>query len=956
MKNITIIRILIVLFVVLSGASIVFVWIADATGMYLTKAQQERYDFSVATGNLRASSIYLSRQASRFVASGRPRNLEFYLDELDADHMGILYELFSRHELTYEEFRLLYLVRESFYLFRDFEFRAFAAMEAGDYDLAFELIFGPAVRIYSNAFESYLYELFNINSARQYGIIADAMARDSLFKVLVQVAVGIFGVISVGGMFYLLVAVKNFLKREKDANEMTNLILDHAPIAVSIWDEAINPIRVNGQVAQMLDLGSKDLYVTNFLETSPEYQPCGTLSSKKVLEVIGEAFRTGFVYTEWMHQTSKGDLVPCEAKLIRFTSQDIPLVAVYIIDLRQAKAIMQQEAAMEAMRSESQAKTRFLARMSHEIRTPLSSIMGIAEIQLQTGALNDVTEEAFNRVYNSSNMLLTIINDILDITKIEVEKMDINPAPYKVAGLIVDAVQLNSVYIGSRGIDFKLDVDKALPVSLIGDELRLKQIFNNILSNAFKYTKKGIVTLSIGMEKGEIDDEITLIVTASDTGIGMSPEQIEILFVEYQRADTKDVRHVEGAGLGMSIVYQLIHLMGGTIDVESEIDVGTTITVRMPQKIDSFESLGADVVRELEMQKESHVAVVRNRYKIVHEPMPYGKVLVVDDVESNLYVAKGLLMPYGLSIDTASNGQEAVDKIRAGEVYDVIFMDHMMPRMDGIEATQLIKQSGYTHPIVVLTANTVKGQAERFLAHGFSAFISKPIDVRILDECLLQFIRDKQPADVIQKARATSKTASMQGIGHKNEPSEIPYELLMAFLRDINRVIGVIKPIAQENVFDADNIKRFITSVHAIRSALTNLGKTELSRIASALESDAHEGKTDGLSPRVLEFVERLGEVASQLEAGRDKTLLGDFDDDIGFLLEGLGRLSLACDNFNIKDANRAISEMLEASLSKSARDNISELSFHLLSGDFENTALLAKQIATNLEKSREEN
>jgi signal transduction histidine kinase/CheY-like chemotaxis protein len=419
-----------------------------------------------------------------------------------------------------------------------------------------------------------------------------------------------------------------------------------------------------------------------------------------------------------------------------------------------------------AAKAESDTKNRqksnFLATMSHEIRTPMNAILGITEIQLQDETIPESIKEAFYKISNSSDLLLGIINDILDMSKIEAGKLELLPEKYDIPSLINDTVQLNMLRSESKPIEFKLFVDENVPVELIGDELRIKQILNNLLSNAFKYTKNGEVSLSIAAEyvtKGGAI-HVTLVFRVSDTGQGMTAEQVRKLGSEYSRFNMEANRTTEGAGLGMSITQNLVHLMSGSIFVESKPDRGTTVTVRLPQKNDGpgvSGVIGKELAESLR-QSRIHSTSKMKKANITREPMPYGKVLIVDDVESNIYVAKGIMAFYELSIDTAVSGFDAIEKIKNGNVYDIIFMDHMMPAMDGIEAVKILRELGYKAPIIALTANALTGQMEIFLENGFDGFISKPIDTRQLNVTLNKLIRDKQPPEVLEAARRERKS------------------------------------------------------------------------------------------------------------------------------------------------------------------------------------------------------
>ena len=398
---------------------------------------------------------------------------------------------------------------------------------------------------------------------------------------------------------------------------------------------------------------------------------------------------------------------------------------------------------MQALAAEAanKSKSEFLSAMSHEIRTPMNAILGITEMLLYKQNVDEDLKEAFEKIYIAGDILLNIINDILDLSKIETGKMEIISKKYETASFISDTSQLNIMRIGSKEIEFEVYVDENIPAFLIGDELRVKQVLNNILSNAFKYTKEGRVKMSVNFEEIN-DDEISLIVSVSDTGQGMTPEQIEKLYDEYSRFNLAENRSIEGTGLGMTITKRLLNLMNGTISVESEYGKGSTFTVRIPQIKEGTEQLGKELAENLRRFNINTQSRSRGK-QIRRAHMPYGKVLIVDDVKTNIYVAQGLLTPYGLQIEAVSSGFEAIDKIKDGNVYDIIFMDHMMPKMDGIETTKRLREMGYKNYIVALTANAVAGQAQIFLENGFDDFISKPIDLRHLNVVLNKLIRDK---------------------------------------------------------------------------------------------------------------------------------------------------------------------------------------------------------------------
>ena len=304
----------------------------------------------------------------------------------------------------------------------------------------------------------------------------------------------------------------------------------------------------------------------------------------------------------------------------------------------------------------SQSKSQFLATMSHEIRTPLNAIIGLSEIELQK-KLPMETRRDLEKIHNSGANLLAIINDILDISKIEAGSFELVPINYDVPSIINDTIHLNIVRIGSKRIVFKLEIDETMPLMLFGDELRFKQIMNNLLSNAFKYTEEGTVALKIGWERQEANALIAL--TVSDTGRGIREDDLPRLFLEYRQLDARANRHIEGTGLGLSITKNLVSMMNGTIAVESEYGKGSVFTVHIPQAIIDETPIGETTARNLERFQFKEIQPARG-LRLIRSYMPYGRVLVVDDVETNLDVARGLMLPYGLSIDFALSGAEAI--------------------------------------------------------------------------------------------------------------------------------------------------------------------------------------------------------------------------------------------------------------------------------------------------------
>jgi len=421
------------------------------------------------------------------------------------------------------------------------------------------------------------------------------------------------------------------------------------------------------------------------------------------------------------------------------------------VHLQHCVDITELVAAKETAELSNRAKGYFLAQMSHEIRTPMNAILGISEIKLLDKNLSQDAEEG-RKIYESGSLLLNIINDILDFSKIDAGKMEIIPVKYDMPDLISDIVQFKRLRFENKPIIFTINLDENTPLELTGDELRIKQILYNLLSNAFKYTEAGEVELSVYAEPvscNESNDEaVTVVFRVLDTGQGMTENQIARIFDEYSRFNMESNRGISGTGLGMSITKRLVDMMNGEILVESRPNKGTVITVRLPQVRCGEAVCGAGVVKNLREFSFSG-APLKDKSQIIYEQIPDGSVLVVDDVESNLIVAKGMLLQYGLRIETARSGFEAIEKIRENDIYDIVFMDHIMPKMDGLKTTGILRGMGYKNPIVALTANAVIGQEEMFLKNGFDGFISKPIDSRELNRILMELLRNKKSSSQI---------------------------------------------------------------------------------------------------------------------------------------------------------------------------------------------------------------
>ena len=661
-----------------------------------------------------------------------------------------------------------------------------------------------------------------------------------------------------------LTQLKHSLERMREAEERAQLMLDGTPVACYLINKDFGAIDCNKETLNLFDFDGKAAGIENFREIFLQYR------FDRLEKHFNKALKVGTERFEWILQKpNDGGYIPCDISFIRYSHKGEYVIAAYIFDLRMLKEMLWERQRMETAEENNRAKSRFLARMSHEIRTPITAVLGISEIQLQDPTLSPHTEEAFVKIHDSSSILLQIVNDILDLSKIEAGKMSLLDEEYHVASLISDMVQLHLVYIGSKKIEFHVNVDENLPTVLVGDELRIKQIVSNLLSNALKYTDSGSVELSLQCQKAAREGDVTFVLGIRDTGQGMSPEQIDALYSEYTRFNERENRSMSGTGLGMPIVYSLVQMMDAKINVESEPGKGTNVVVRIPQKIASQEVLGAEMacnLRHFEMNTRS----AAKRFKFVPELMPYGSVLVVDDVEANLYVAQGLLMFYGLKIEICDSGQAAIEKVSQGNVYDIIFMDQMMPGMSGTETMKALRGIGYTQPIVALTANALIGQAGEFLKDGFDGFISKPIQTMHLNTVLTKYVRDKQPPEVLEAAISAGggfKPSVFNGgiDGYLSRP-DVASRLRTDFAESQKGVFADMT--AALNTGDFDTAYRLI---HTLKGLAGLIHENALVRAAVKVEQILQNGKipvANLLNALESELIRVLG----QIEEMRDTT------------------------------------------------------------------------------------
>lgn len=532
----------------------------------------------------------------------------------------------------------------------------------------------------------------------------------------------------------------------------------------------------------------------------------------------------------------------------------------------------------EAADSANRAKSDFLAQMSHEIRTPINAVIGMDEMILRETNDPDIKEYALD-IKSASKTLLSLVNGVLDFSKIESGKMEITPANYNTEELIDDLVNMIADRAEKKYLEFDLDIDGNIPKTLYGDDVRLEQVIINLLTNAVKYSEKGTVSLKMACE-GIEGDECTLYVEVKDTGIGIKEEDMEKLFESFQRLDERKNRNIEGTGLGMAIVQGILTMMDSTVVVKSDYGKGSVFSFKVKQGVVDPTPIGEYRRHRGELAKTDD-----NRELVVLK----ADILVVDDNDMNLKVAKGLMKKLNVVPDTVNSGKKAIEMIK-NKHYDIILMDHMMPVMDGIETLKLIRKNWLidsSTTVIALTANAIAGAREMYLNEGFSDYMSKPIVPEQLEKMLETYLPEGSYKYEMKTDDSASdnKDGLISTLRNKGFNVDAAMTYCMndeSFLLELLNTFVNSEPEKRSSITGLYNDKNwadYSTYVHALKSSARTIGADKLSKLALEQENASKAQNVPSIISGFEGMMEEYAKVVEVLKNALDSNGAASDDD-----------------------------------------------------------------------------
>ena len=503
-------------------------------------------------------------------------------------------------------------------------------------------------------------------------------------------------------------------------------ILDASPLACFVLDEKLNVLDLNKETVTLAKAKNKQDFIDNFYATTPEYQTDGSLSVDKINDLMSQAIKGGKICVEWLAGTIDGEYYPSEIFATATKQGNSHIFIVYLRDLREHYKGLEAQASSEA-------KSSLIANISHEIRTPMNSILGYSELAMDDKIPNK-TREYLGKIITNTKWLLGVINDVLDISKIESGSLEVDNVPFKVNDVLENSNSLMKPAVATQKVSLNFHIDNKILTCgyLLGDPSKLGQIIINLLSNAIKFTHEGAINCIVKVINAD-QDTYVLNFEVADTGIGMTDEQMSKIFEPFIQADSSTTRKYGGTGLGLSITRRLVGAMGGELSVKSTVGIGSTFTFTLAFKVADADAVSTFYNEELD---------------VIPKPLfSEGNILVVDDHYMNLSVAFEHLKKVGLTCFMVKNGADAIKLVRermdvGKKPFDLIFMDIHMPEMDGIETASIISRFNTGSPIVAMTADVLSSTNEIMYKNGgMEGFISKPYSTQELWRCLLKYLK-----------------------------------------------------------------------------------------------------------------------------------------------------------------------------------------------------------------------